>query len=40
MTIVFMSLLAAIVAERISRLRAGLWLMPTFLAIGVASVLH
>jgi hypothetical protein len=39
MTIVFMSLLAAIVAERIS-LRAGLWLMPIFLAIGVASVLQ
>jgi hypothetical protein len=39
MTVVFMSLLAAIVAERIS-LRAGLWLMPIFLAIGVASLLQ
>jgi hypothetical protein len=39
MTIVFMSLLAAILAERVS-LRAGLWLMPLFLAIGVASVLQ
>ena len=39
MAIVFMSLLAAIVAERIS-LRAGLWLMPLFLLIGVSSVLQ
>jgi tryptophan-rich sensory protein len=39
MAIVFMSLLAAIVAERIS-LRAGLWLMPLFLLIGVGSVLQ
>lgn len=39
MAIVFMSLLAAIVAERIS-LRAGLWLMPLFLLIGVNSVLQ
>jgi hypothetical protein len=37
MVIVFMSLLAAIVAERIS-LRAGLWLMPLFLLIGMGSV--
>jgi hypothetical protein len=39
MAIVFMSLLAAIVAERIS-LRVGLWLMPLFLLIGVGSVLQ
>ena len=39
MAIVFMALLAAIVAERIS-LRAGLWLMPLFLLIGVGSVLQ
>ena len=39
MTLVFMSLLAAIVAERIS-LRAGLWLLPILLAIGVVSVLQ
>ena len=37
MTIVFMSFLSAIVAERIN-LRAGLWLMPLLLLIGVASV--
>jgi len=37
LVIVFMSLLAAIVAERIS-LRAGLLLMPVLLLIGVASV--
>jgi hypothetical protein len=39
MTLVFMSFLAAIVAERIS-LRAGFWLLPTLLAIGVTSVLQ
>jgi hypothetical protein len=39
MTLVFMSLLASIVAERIS-LRAGLWLLPILLAIGVVSVLQ
>jgi len=39
MTLVFMSLLAAIVAERIS-LRAGFWLLPILLAIGVISVLQ
>jgi hypothetical protein len=39
MSIVFMSLLAAIVAERIS-LRLGLWLMPLFLLVGVGSVLQ
>jgi len=37
MTIVFMSLVAALVAERIS-VRAGLTLLPFLLAIGVASV--
>jgi tryptophan-rich sensory protein len=39
MTIVFMSLVAAIIAERIS-LRAGLWLLPILLLIGVGSVLQ
>jgi hypothetical protein len=39
MTIVFMSFLAAIVADRIN-LRAGLWLLPFLLLIGVASVLQ
>jgi hypothetical protein len=39
MTIVFMSLVAAIIAERIS-LRAGLWLMPILLLIGVGSVVQ
>jgi len=37
MTIVFMSLVAALIAERIS-LRAGLWLLPILLLIGVGSV--
>jgi len=39
MVIVFMSLLAAIVAERMS-LRAGLLLLPSLLLIGLASVLQ
>ncbi|HKE25397.1 MAG TPA: ceramidase domain-containing protein [Bryobacteraceae bacterium] len=39
MVIVMMSLLAAIVAERVS-LRAGLWLMPLLLFIGLSSVLQ
>jgi hypothetical protein len=39
MTLVFMSLLAAIIADRIS-LRAGLWLLPILLAVGVVSVLQ
>jgi hypothetical protein len=39
MTMVFMSLVAAIVAERLS-LRAGLWLLPILLPIGVFSVLQ
>jgi hypothetical protein len=37
MTIVFMSLVAALVAERIN-LRIGLWLLPILLFIGVSSV--
>lgn len=39
MTIAFMSLVAALIAERIS-LRAGLWLLPLLLLIGIASVLQ
>jgi hypothetical protein len=39
MTIVFMSLVAAMIAERIS-LRAALWLWPMLLAVGVLSVLQ
>ena len=39
MTIVFMSLIAALIAERIS-LRAGLWLLPILLLIGVGSVVQ
>ncbi|HEX7159594.1 MAG TPA: hypothetical protein VF214_11305 [Edaphobacter sp.] len=39
MTVVFMSLIAALIAERIN-LRAGLWLLPVLLLIGVASVLQ
>jgi hypothetical protein len=39
MVIVFMSIVAAIIAERLS-LRAGLWLMPILLLIGVGSVLQ
>src|SRR5215813_13170593 len=39
MTIVFMSLVAALIAERIS-LRAGLWLLPVLLLIGISSVLQ
>jgi hypothetical protein len=37
MTIVFMSLVAALIAERIN-LRAGLWLLPVLLLVGVGSV--
>src|SRR5262249_4967304 len=37
MTIVFTSMVAAVITERIS-LRAGLWLWPFLVAIGVASV--
>jgi hypothetical protein len=39
MTIVFMSLIAALVSERIS-LRAGLWLLPVLLLVGIGSVLQ
>jgi hypothetical protein len=39
MTIVFMSLVAAVIAERNS-IRVGLWLWPILLAIGVLSVLQ
>jgi hypothetical protein len=39
MTIVFMSLVAAMIAERIS-VRAALWLWPILLAIGILSVLE
>ena len=37
MTIVFMSMVAAVIAERIS-LRASLWLWPLLLIVGIASV--
>jgi len=39
MTIAFMSLVSALIAERIS-LRAGLWLLPVLLVVGAASVLQ
>jgi hypothetical protein len=39
MTIVFMSLVAALIAERIS-LRVGLWLLPILLMIGASSVVQ
>jgi len=39
MTISFMSLVAALIAERIS-LRLGLWLLPILIAAGLASVLQ
>jgi hypothetical protein len=39
MTVVFMSLVAAMIAERVS-VRIGLWLLPLLLALGVGSVLH
>jgi hypothetical protein len=39
MTIVFMSLVSAIIAERISP-RTGLWLLPMLLLVGPASVLQ
>jgi hypothetical protein len=38
MTVVFMSLVAAVIAERIS-LPAGLWLLPVLLGVGISSVL-
>jgi hypothetical protein len=39
MTIAFMSMVAAIIAERIS-LRAGLWLLPILILVGMSSVLQ
>jgi hypothetical protein len=39
MTVVFMSLVSATIAERVS-VRAGLWLLPVLLLIGVGSVLQ
>jgi hypothetical protein len=39
MTIAFMAMVAAIIAERIG-LRAGLWLLPILLTVGMASVLQ
>ena len=39
MTIAFMSIVAAIIAERIS-LRVGLWLLPILIVVGMGSVLQ
>jgi len=39
MTLVFMSIVAAVIAERVN-LRAGLWLLPLLLLVGIASVLQ
>lgn len=39
MTIAFMSMVAAVIAERVS-LRAGLWLLPILILAGLASVLQ
>jgi hypothetical protein len=39
MTITFMSLVAAVIAERIS-IRLGLWSLPILMAVGLASVLQ
>jgi len=39
MTIVFMSIVSAVISERISP-RAGLWLLPVLLLIGIASVVQ
>jgi hypothetical protein len=39
MTLVFMPLAAAMIAERIS-VRAGLWLLPVLVCVGIASVLQ
>jgi hypothetical protein len=39
MTVVFMSLIAALIAERIN-LRIGFWLLPILLLVGVGSVLQ
>jgi hypothetical protein len=38
-TIVFMSLVSAVIVERVS-VRVGLWLLPVLLAVGAASVLE
>ncbi len=39
MTVVFMSLVAALIAERVS-VKIGLWLLPVLTAIGIGSVLQ
>ena len=39
MTLVFMPLVAALIAERVS-VKLGLWLLPLLIAVGVVSVLH
>jgi len=39
MTLVFMSIVAAVIDERVS-LRAGLWVLPLLLVVGIASVLQ
>jgi hypothetical protein len=39
MTIAFMAMVAAIISERIS-LRAGLWLLPLLLLVGMGSILQ
>lgn len=39
MTLVFMPLVAALIAERVS-VKLGLWLLPLLVAVGLASVLH
>jgi len=39
MTVVFMPLMAAMIAERVN-LKLGLWLLPVLTAVGVGSVLH
>ncbi len=39
MTVVFMPLVAALIAERVS-VKTGLWLLPVLVAVGIASVLQ
>jgi len=39
MTVVFMPLVAALIAERVG-VRTGLWLLPILTAVGIASVFH
>jgi len=39
MTIVFMPLVAALIAERVN-VRLGLWLLPILTAVGIGSVIH